>query len=139
MAEEQDRDTGDDMSDSIKPALSPEEWRAGVIRDDEGWACIRNPQPGNPNGDMPNNGWVRMSCEECITWLHGPRWLTRRHAVAALCLYGQPFGFTREDAEILREYADEIEDGFTRRGATLRSMADRIAALLPPEQSEHTP
>lgn len=58
----------------------------------------------------------------------------RLHAWAALALYGQPFGFTREDVAAALHGAhwagyggdpDHIE--------RLRSLAARIAALLPPE------
>lgn len=47
---------------------------------------------------------------------------------------GQPFGFTVEDVELLREIADfeESEDSITLPPA-LRSLASRIAALLPPQ------
>ena len=46
------------------------------------------------------------------------------HEVAAMCLHGQPFGFTREDVRRLRTalYAEHYAD-----------LADRIEALLPPE------
>ena len=61
----------------------------------------------------------------------------RPHGVAALCLHGQPFGFTREDVELVRglrgrpsEYdSSPIEDD----DPALDALADRIEALLPPE------
>ena len=59
------------------------------------------------------------------------------HGAAAKLLHEQPFGFTREDVELLREtvptdvdqlgYAYEIQ-------SYLHDLADRIAALLPPEE-----
>lgn len=56
------------------------------------------------------------------------RGLQGPHADAALCLYAQPFGFTQEDVTaIMRSYPGSSADT-----AILRSIADRIAALLPP-------
>lgn len=70
------------------------------------------------------------------------------HVVAALALYGQKFGFTREHARALREIADEQESrlknphwGMTDDRSRARyqiiqtrEAADRIEALLPPEK-----
>lgn len=73
-----------------------------------------------------------------------------RHALAALALHGQPFGFTREDVKMLRIAADAYEeDSFYFRElieddeelpdedpwpARYRAFADRIESLLPPEK-----
>ena len=54
------------------------------------------------------------------------------HVTAALALYGQPFGFTHEHVRALREYADS-HGGVTGEAAIFAAIADRIAALLPPE------
>lgn len=63
------------------------------------------------------------------------------HGVAALCLYGQPFGFTQEDVTALRAFIasareyigpPERQTEWTRRADVLDSIADRIASLLPP-------
>jgi len=56
------------------------------------------------------------------------------HALAALALYGQPFGFTEGDVNLLRLAAQMEEECFgDERGARhFTSIADRIAALLPP-------
>ncbi len=58
-------------------------------------------------------------------------------AMAALCLRGRPFGFTREDLEELRargHMADIAMDPRREPGwGKLHSIADRIEALLPPE------
>lgn len=72
-----------------------------------------------------------------------------RHALAARALHGQPFGFTWEDVEVLRiaarhEYNEarrgmgDTYDPLLAHGARrIESIADRIAALLPPrEQAE---
>lgn len=68
-----------------------------------------------------------------------------RHKLAALCLYGQPFGFTREDTETLRHLLASCDfDDCGPPGASYRStrrqaecsrlefIAARIEALLPP-------
>jgi hypothetical protein len=58
--------------------------------------------------------------------------------IAALALYGQPFGFTHEDVTLLRGIARNHGLGFTvgdgpQPPERVRALADRIAALLPPE------
>lgn len=60
-----------------------------------------------------------------------------RHALAALALYQQPFGFTREDVDRLRAFA--IRDSRTHGPHETHwawHLADRIAALLPPEPTD---
>src|SRR3954469_4755503 len=69
-------DTGDSkMTPEIKPALTREEWESNK------WSAV-----------------VRLNQTE----VYGDR---LRHAVAALALQGQPFGFTREDVNALRGLA----------------------------------
>jgi hypothetical protein len=52
-----------------------------------------------------------------------------QHALAAACLHGQPFGFTWDDVDLLREASTLAQwRAFT-------PIADRIAALLPPRES----
>ena len=136
------------MTDRISPALTPEEWAKGGHRrefgpdifdrpeDLENPHCVKSFQPGT----------VRVSCGDCVTWGHGAVLDAEdRHAAAALCLYGQPFGFTREDVEALQfegndllAWAGDAETDDERRrmnrhGFQLLNVASRIAALLPPE------
>lgn len=106
----------------IKPALTAEEW-AGVCtvgRPMEVWG-----KAGGGGLGVVVNGLLDPS---------------DRHALAAHCLNGQPFGFTREDVKWLhhaaahakpappeyRQLSDEIV-------AIYLDLADRIEALLPPE------
>lgn len=100
-------------SDEVKPALTAEEWPRGpgVFGWDDGSVFIayRDEQPS----------------------------VERPHAVAAVLLHGQPYGFTREDVEQLRKLAirdsrtyGPPEDHFGWR------IAARIAALLPPEPTD---
>jgi hypothetical protein len=89
------------MTDDIKPALSAEEW-----------------------GD-------ELKGREADGVAHWPLVDYSRHALAALCLYGHPFGFTRADLEAL---ADVLRQPLARgTAAPLVGLSHRIAALLPPE------
>lgn len=59
----------------------------------------------------------------------------QRHALAALCLYGQPFGLTSEDILTLEGHLARMahSPGVTwDDNAKMLSLRDRIAALLPP-------
>lgn len=57
---------------------------------------------------------------------------SERHALAALCLHEQPFGFTQQDVAMLRQEADDEWPASHEMHAALTNLADRIAALLPP-------
>ena len=59
---------------------------------------------------------------------------TARHAAAALAIINGQGGFTWDDVAILRSIAHSRPDG-TYEQETLTSLADRIAALLPPRHS----
>jgi hypothetical protein len=116
----------------IGPALTPEEWADTAFR-----------KPG-PGGYLciASGSFVVFECYD-PPMLEGQK----RHALAALCLYQQPFGFTHEDIALLRklneanDYAQgdrfgvldvEITPDETAR---LQSLASRIASLLPPKNS----
>jgi hypothetical protein len=98
------------MSD-VKPALTAEEW-TDMLRDevpDPGLVPLGQIPPFRP--DVPHEFYGEP------------------HRVAAVCLYGQPFGFTREDVRMLRNVqgiANDYDD--------FNELADRIEALLPPEK-----
>ena len=107
------------MTDEIPPALSPAEW-AGVLALPAQLAAIRNDLLDTPFS---------------------------AHAVAALLLYGEPFGFTAQDVEdetqvaaycaamaIERDAGGDAGGAATFRllGARHRERAAKIAALLPP-------
>jgi len=64
---------------------------------------------------------------------------SENHRLAALALHGHPFGFTHEDVTTLRELAKDakfrkIGNGTMKLSIALTGLADRIAALLPPEK-----
>lgn len=92
------------MSEPIKPALSP-----------EGWAVFINYAPKGQHG-------VTGGAQNC-----GALGQTR-YELAAMALYGQPFGFTREDVVLLHNSIPSLG-----KHEELGNLADRIEALLPPE------
>jgi hypothetical protein len=107
------------MSSEIAPALSAAEW-AGVLAQQDGLARLRE-----QFGSLPFSA----------------------HAIAALLLYEQPFGFTRQDvqdedevseycavmARQHRETGDQATAAkFELLGGRHRERAAKIAALLPP-------
>ena len=133
------------MSDEIKPALTADEWKQNrrvgghcvfnsiAIHDSdgrrvatykEGEAWIVNTHDSGSGAD----GWG-ISIEA-------------KHALAAVCLQGHPAGFTWEDVDALRHMIRSYEDeshhivyGGRRPDSPYDralSLADRIAALLPP-------
>jgi hypothetical protein len=131
------------MNNEIRPALTAEEWRhwqtkrylhvAGNERDEV------TAQVGILGNDKDHAFRVFSSS--------GVGGVPNTHALAALCLHGQPFGFTWVDVDDEREHAadmdglitqlealvdeDEIQPLRQRRARAL-DRAARIAALLPP-------
>jgi len=99
-----------------EPALTAEEWR-NVL----------------PLADVEDRGQL------IIGGLGEGREDFRR--IAALALYGQPFGFTRDDVTAIRFAREALERFGAAVGEPLsgeiagqyESLADRIEALLPPE------
>jgi hypothetical protein len=90
------------MTEPVKPALSPEEWKDVLQRNGDGWNHARLTDYGE----------------------------------AAALLYHSGFGFTREDVFRLEAVATLVEDlkyFQSGRPEMLRDIAQRIAALLPPE------
>lgn len=73
------------MSDEVKPALTPEEW-AEVTEDAKYFADA-----------------ITESADNLATAFFEIKEQGTRHALAALALHGQPFGFTREDVRNLQE------------------------------------
>lgn len=110
----------------IKPALSKEEWDDALKQ----W----------------ETGPVQMDELLGLT-AHAQSTRSQQHGAAALALYGQPFGFTREDIKALRVAAEAADqdayyfadlapegDGVWEGAASIyRSLANRIESLLPPE------
>src|SRR5688500_14658393 len=108
------------MSDDLQAALSAEEWiqyadDMAIMAD---WAAEK--RPFGPN---------RLCTFE-----------QKRHAVAAMALHNQPFGFTHDDEIMLGHQAHFYEHrgfvGDAEIGAKLRLLQKKIAALLPPRAAE---
>lgn len=113
------------MTDTeITPALTPDEWARRA------------------------NGDARLSNNNTLVYDSIYTIVDNRHALAALALHGQPFGFTRDDLEVVREQRlmretdrmvceEKCEFSATDRAerdvARLAALEAKIAALLPPE------
>jgi hypothetical protein len=116
------------MADEIKPALTQQEW--ADIADDPAWWADRV-------------GEIAAGAGEVLEWRTNH---PRPHAVAALALHGQPFGFTWEDVDLLRddltgehdwawEGDQRVDCGeFGDVKAARLALAAKIAALLPPRE-----
>lgn len=111
------------MSEKIKPALTAEEWREAL-------------QDHTAKVQAMRSAWYNPKSPE-----------TSDHALAALALYGQPFGFTHEDLTACENgiagiwtqhsqmcHGDSEECGCGPESRALYSLADRIQALLPREK-----
>jgi hypothetical protein len=113
---------------TVGPALTPEGWARQSLAIDGGAEIVGIRRDGNVAlivREGPRRGvWGDPGTAAGIV---RPE---LRHALAALCLYGEPYGFTREDVEFLGMMAQASDPMF---GNFARSLADRIAALLPPE------
>ena len=106
----------------MEPALSAEDWAEWYASDSDDGTIQESWHHSSP---LRAAGQVTTGTEQ---------------AVAALCLHGQPFGFTREDVELLHQAAGDAEsearpypDGCAEARAPFDNLADRIEALLPPE------
>jgi hypothetical protein len=113
----------------IRPALTPEQWAAKRYNAAPGFGTDVEIQP------MPEGVGVRLSVGNgCYDY--SVHVADGRHAIAALALHDQPFGFTREDEAVLRFYARHIAENpnFSIHACEqIHKVADKIAALLPPE------
>ena len=110
----------------IKPAATAEDWSKYLAGEN------KYIQPGH--GD----GFISI-LNRASEYDHLEPWVAR--SVAAYCLHEQPFGFTREMLEAIRECVTLAEHFFSvsERGeedilVEAREVADRIEALLPPEK-----
>jgi hypothetical protein len=99
------------VADEIKPALNQAEWEY-VTRSDS----------------FVSQGGIRLYLEENyrIRIDESPA------KIAALALYGQPFGFTREDVELLQYVAPfcDMKEDYD----AVMALAAKVEALLPPEK-----
>ena len=101
----------------MKPALTAEEWE-----DITALAAIPDYWDESQRADQ---------VEYSINTVDHPNF----HRAAALALYGQPFGFTREDVAWLQDIGQHFDKmGLIHLDSRdAYSLADRIEALLPPD------
>lgn len=122
----------------MKPALTKEEWsRPSVIVQAERYGEDGMPSHGHAAAEVyayPNRIEVTSHEYGAIAVIDTAE---QRHALAALALHGQPFGFTRDDVDELRVVQSwcssqgDIDSPYME--TWVRMLADRIEALLPPE------
>lgn len=117
----------DSAPEGITPALASEQWTewlgSGEI-DTPIFAALMHSgaDPGRIQLDASNTGHYIASGE--------------RHALAALCLWGTPQGFTHEDVNLCLEAMKSMSFKFNDPIAIKYSdLARRLKALLPPEDS----
>jgi hypothetical protein len=126
------------MTAEPAPALSPEQWSGRDYRQSarelDTWAKQKLEQ--RPEDDATEYvAKLGLSYDDCVIVMNRAhdRVLVpppARAALAAFALAGQSFGFTHEDVATVRRAADLLARNET--GTALRSLADRLAALLPP-------
>jgi hypothetical protein len=136
------------MTDEIRPALTAEEWKGPPN-------FVGGPPSGIPEVRWPLGGdrvrravyWDEVRPEvfygelDTKTGIGGADNIQRPHALAALCLYGQPFGFTHEDVAALWDLHGMALNAIDERGdledASVPPRAAaaiaKIEALLPPK------
>lgn len=123
------------MTNETAPALTDAGWREVL---EIGATCMY-PGADMVVGDTPHSD-LRIHAGPTVIVEARDR---ERHALAALALHGQPFGFTREELDYLRvvcEWGVEslqaqhriAVDGDSRVVGARRALA-KIAALLPPK------
>lgn len=112
------------------PALTAEEWRdeicdrpSGVV---DSWSRV------GVSHSVPGGLYVEeLQPDYCAAVHVDPR---ARHALAALALYGQPFGFTHGDLDVIQSGVLALREANCPLCAEeLEKVADRLRALLPPE------
>src|SRR4051812_14958414 len=103
----------------IKPALTAEEWKRQSFTRGEPDNVHITRRGGIIELDLQHSGNSGYPAP------------ATRHAIAALMLDGQPFGFTREDVQLLHDVAYRLDDRQDQQ-ERLDDLAERINALLPP-------
>lgn len=112
--------------DQVKAALTPKEWER----------VKEKIKKAEEDADLTRYyDRARRIEDYAVYWLEGGADYRRgeggaAHGAAAMLLYNQPFGFTWEDVDRLHK-VDRVD----AEGDLLCSIADRIAALLPPRET----
>ena len=122
----------------LKPALTPEEWASREFTDEN------NHMWDETDVTKSSDGMVALRGRDDYYSPGFTAYLERTHALAALCLHEQPFGFTRKDVRFLDDLSPH-ELGCALDGDRpcdcdavthqrhITDLANRIDALLPPE------
>ena len=137
-----------DATRAVPAALTPEQWRDLDYRQSaralDGW---REQKPERRQEDDTTQYVAQMGItyDGCVTLMSRAHERVEapppaRHALAALALYRQPYGFTHDDARALRQAADVLGPAPPGAGGPaapetaerLRDIAARLTALLPP-------
>lgn len=105
------------MTSPTPPALTPDEW-AGI--------------PEYADGENLVTFWSEVRPEVFMGPAGKQTLVERPHALAALALYGQSFGFDATDVEFLRGFAD-LDLMTDEQLRYMESLASRLQALLPPD------
>jgi hypothetical protein len=106
---------------NVKPALTELEWST------LGFRRVVDEESNDLQAAKIENGNVYREHDENVDeWQR----LEHPHAMAALCLYGQPFGISQQDIQLLR-YVAPLCDMKEDYDAVI-ALADKLAALLPP-------
>jgi hypothetical protein len=125
------------MSDEVPPALTPEQWETRdyrqAARELDSWAKQAKQHSADDSTEYVAK--LGLNENECVIVMNRAhdRVLVpppARAALAAFALAEQPFSFTHEDAVALRAAAEAVQDPGIAR--SLRSLATRLEALLPP-------
>jgi hypothetical protein len=126
------------MPDKPQPVLTAEQWAAKdyrqPARDLDAWARAK-PERRDEDDATEYVAKLGLSYDDSVVLMNRAhdRVLVpppARGPLAAFALAGQPFGFTPGDVAAVRRAADAL--GRDPAGETLHSLADRLAALLPP-------
>jgi hypothetical protein len=123
------------------PALTPEQWEARDYRQ-AARELDRCAEEAAGRSDRDSTEYVAklgLSADGCVIVMNRAHDQVlvpppARPALAAFALADQPFGFTRADVAAVRQAAAAGPNAGT--ATTLRSLAERLQALVPPAADE---
>jgi hypothetical protein len=128
------------MPGVVPPALTPQHWESRdyrqVARELDSWAKKGAAQSADDSTEyVAKLGLSENACVIVMNRAHDRVLVPppARAALAAFALAEQPFGFSQEDVGALRAAAEAAENADTAR--SLRDLAERLQALLPPPAS----
>jgi hypothetical protein len=128
------------MPGDVPPALTPEHWESRdyrqVARELDSWAKQSERQSVDDSTEyVAKLGLSENACVIVMNRAHDRVLVPppARAALAAFALADQPFGFSQEDVGALRAAAKAAQNAGT--ASSLRNLAKRLQALLPPPAS----